>query len=139
LYMPNSKFLTSEFMVLDGKKHERGRGFGPRLQKASSQSHSGFSCMPGSAKMTPFLGRLSVSSRQTPALTWTAGTCCACCLLWRRPRALTHCGTHTSSTCQRHMVSWSASYIVTCHRLCSKLAGSKNSHQQRISCWARQP
>ncbi|KAA6424385.1 MAG: hypothetical protein FRX49_05597 [Trebouxia sp. A1-2] len=28
LYMPNSKFLTSEFMVLDGQKHKRG--FGPR-------------------------------------------------------------------------------------------------------------
>lgn len=26
--MPNSKFLTSEFMVLDGQKHKRG--FGPR-------------------------------------------------------------------------------------------------------------
>lgn len=28
LYMPNSKFLTSEFMVMDGQKHNRG--FGPR-------------------------------------------------------------------------------------------------------------
>ena len=33
--MPNSKFLTSEFMVLDGKKHERGRGFGPRHSEQS--------------------------------------------------------------------------------------------------------
>lgn len=38
LYMPNSKFLTSEFMVMDGKKQERGRGFGSRY---SDQPDSG--------------------------------------------------------------------------------------------------
>ena len=38
LYMPNSKFLTSEFMVMEGKKQERGRGFGPRY---SDQPDSG--------------------------------------------------------------------------------------------------